>query len=87
MSEGRRAPRFTGVRTFAGLAHLPLEQLARKRGGARQAVVGVPFDTATSWRPGARFAPEAIRSASVVLRPWHPQVGRPPRACPLANDA
>jgi agmatinase len=35
----------------------------------------VPFDTATSWRPGARFAPEAIRSASVLLRPWHPQHG------------
>ena len=26
------------------------------------AVVGVPFDTATSHRPGARFGPEAIRS-------------------------
>jgi agmatinase len=38
-------------------------------------VVGVPFDTATSWRPGARFGPEAIRSASVLLRPWHPGHG------------
>jgi agmatinase len=36
------------------------------------AAVGVPFDTATSFRPGARFGPEAIRSASVLLRPWHP---------------
>jgi agmatinase len=35
-------------------------------------VIGVPFDTATSWRPGARFGPEAIRSASTLLRPWHP---------------
>jgi agmatinase len=34
--------------------------------------VGVPFDTATSFRPGARFGPEAIRSASALLRPWHP---------------
>jgi agmatinase len=38
-------------------------------------VVGIPFDTATSWRAGARFAPEAIRSASVLLRPWHPVHG------------
>src|SRR5207247_1188660 len=36
------------------------------------AAVGVPFDTATSFRPGARFGPEAIRSASTLLRPWHP---------------
>lgn len=36
------------------------------------AVVGVPFDTATSFRPGARFGPEAIRSASALLRPYHP---------------
>ena len=33
---------------------------------------GIPFDTATSFRPGARFGPEAIRSASVLLRPYHP---------------
>jgi agmatinase len=38
-------------------------------------VLGVPFDTATSWRPGARFGPEAIRSASTLLRPWHPLHG------------
>jgi agmatinase len=36
------------------------------------AAVGIPFDTATSFRPGARFGPEAIRSASVLLRPYHP---------------
>jgi len=36
------------------------------------AAVGVPFDTATSRRPGARFGPEAIRSASIGLRPYHP---------------
>jgi agmatinase len=32
----------------------------------------VPFDTATSYRPGARFGPEAIRSGSTLLRPYHP---------------
>ena len=36
------------------------------------AVIGVPFDTATSFRSGARFGPEAIRSASMLLRPYHP---------------
>jgi agmatinase len=36
------------------------------------AVIGIPFDTATSFRAGARFGPEAIRSASALLRPYHP---------------
>jgi agmatinase len=82
VSEPRAAPRYTGVRTFAGLPHAPIAQLGPGREAAggggeplRAAVIGVPFDTATSWRPGARFAPEAIRSASVLLRPWHPQHG------------
>ena len=81
MSEPRRAPRYTGVRTFAGLPHAPA--LLEHRAGHAPAVgagdaapgavvIGVPFDTATSWRPGARFGPEAIRSASALLRPWHP---------------
>jgi agmatinase len=77
-------PRFTGIRTFANLPHLPLSQLAPARAprghgspaqGPALAVVGVPFDTGTSWRTGARFGPEAIRSASALLRPWHPAQG------------
>src|ERR1700722_6362708 len=52
----RSAPRYTGVRTFAGLEHVGLDRLVDA--GADAVVVGVPFDTATSWRPGARFGPE-----------------------------
>jgi agmatinase len=40
--------------------------------GVDAAVVGIPFDTATSYRTGARFGPEAVRSASALLRPYHP---------------
>jgi agmatinase len=71
MSAPRDAPRYTGVRTFAGLRLATLAQAAAR--DVRAAVVGVPFDTATSWRTGARFGPEAIRSASALLRPWHPR--------------
>src|SRR3954454_11433592 len=39
--------------------------------GVAAAVVGVPFDTATSLRPGARFGPAGIRDASLLLRPWN----------------
>jgi agmatinase len=60
------APRYTGIRTFARLPHV------RDHEGVDAAVVGIPFDTATSYRSGARFGPEAIRAGSVLLRPWHP---------------
>jgi agmatinase len=64
------APRYTGVRTFARLPHVALP-----RDDVDAAVIGVPFDTATSFRSGARFGPEAIRSASSLLRPYHPALG------------
>ncbi|GLZ34665.1 agmatinase [Lentzea sp. NBRC 105346] len=35
-------------------------------------MVGVPFDTGVSYRPGARFAPAAVREASRLLRPYNP---------------
>jgi agmatinase len=61
------APRYSGLRTFARLPHVELPH-----DDVDAAVIGVPFDTATSFRPGARFGPEAIRSASTLLRPYHP---------------
>ena len=64
--DASRAPRYTGIRTFARCPHV------RDPEGVDVAVVGVPFDTATSFRTGARFGPEAIRSGSQLLRPYHP---------------
>jgi agmatinase len=43
--------------------------------GVDAAVYGIPFDTATSYRTGPRFGPEAIRSASSLLRPYNPALG------------
>ena len=40
--------------------------------GVDAAVYGIPFDTATSYRTGGRFGPEAIRSVSALIRPYHP---------------
>jgi agmatinase len=65
-ADASRAPRYSGVRTFARCPHV------RDPEGVDVAVVGVPFDTATSYRPGARFGPEAIRAGSTLLRPYHP---------------
>jgi agmatinase len=64
--DASQLPRYSGVRTFARCPH------TRDLEGADVAVVGAPFDTATSFRTGARFGPEAIRSASVLLRDYHP---------------
>ncbi|WP_394616847.1 agmatinase [Lentzea sp. JNUCC 0626] len=64
--DSREVPRYAGPATFARLPRL--DQVAR----ADVAVVGVPFDTGVSYRPGARFAPSAVRQASRLLRPYHP---------------
>lgn len=39
------------------------------------AVIGIPTDDAVSFRSGARFGPEAIRSASALIRPYNPLLG------------
>ena len=65
--DASRAPRYTGVRTFGRCPH------GEDWANADVAVVGVPFDTATSFRTGARFGPAAIRDQSLLIRPWHPQ--------------
>jgi agmatinase len=36
------------------------------------ALVGIPFDGGTSYRPGARFGPRAVRDQSALIRPWNP---------------
>ena len=62
------SPRFTGVRTFMRLPHITVTE------GVDVAFVGLPFDTGASFKIGARFGPEAVRSASVLLRPFHPEL-------------
>jgi agmatinase len=59
-------PRFAGIRTYMRVPHVT------DLDGVDAAVYGIPFDTATSYRTGARFGPEAIRSASALIRPYHP---------------
>jgi agmatinase len=58
----RESPRFAGIKTFMRLPHVTETK------GVDVAIVGVPFDTGASYRVGARFGPEAIRSVSALLR-------------------
>lgn len=59
-------PRFAGPVTFARLPRI--DQVP----SSDIAVVGVPFDTGVSYRPGARFGPAAVREGSRLLRPYNP---------------
>ena len=61
-----KSPRFEGVPTFM---RLPIEHDASK---IDVAIVGIPFDTGTSYRPGARFGPREIRVQSALIRPYNP---------------
>jgi agmatinase len=60
------APRFTGPRTYARLPWVKTLE------GVEAAVYGLPWDGGTSFRSGARFGPEAIRSASGMIRTYNP---------------
>jgi agmatinase len=59
-------PRFAGVSTFMRLPHIP----DAKR--LDVALIGVPFDGGTSYRPGPRFGPRHVRQQSAIIRPYHP---------------
>ncbi len=47
----------------------------------------MPFDAGVSYRPGARFGPQAIREASRLLRPYHPALDVEPFAQVQVADA
>lgn len=58
-------PRFAGAASFYRLpTQSALENLD-------VAITGIPFDSAASFRPGARFGPRAIREMSSLLRPYN----------------
>ena len=70
---GTKVPRFAGPSTFARLPEL------RDVKDCDVAIVGIPFDAGTSYRPGARFGPQNIRQASRHLRTnYHPNYDTEP---------
>ncbi len=60
-----KSPRFTQVSTFG---RLPLTQDLHD---VKAFFLGIPFDDATTYRPGARFGPMGIRQGSRLLRPYN----------------
>ncbi len=73
-------PRFAGIPTFMRLPHIP----DAKR--LNVALMGVPYDGGTSYRPGARFGPRRIREQSALIRPYNPVLNVNPFECLRVAD-
>ncbi len=74
-------PRYGGPSTFARLP--TLEAVER----ADVSILGVPFDSGVSYRPGARFGPAHIRASSKLLRTFNPLQDVEPFAVQQVADA
>jgi agmatinase len=74
-------PRFAAAATFARLPRLD------EVSDVHVAVVGVPFDSGVSYRPGARFGPAHVRESSRLLRPWNPALAVGPFTAQQVVDA
>jgi len=79
--DATQMPRYGGIATFA---HLPQ---INEVSDVDVAIVGVPFDTGVSYRPGARFGPNHVRESSRLLRPFNPAANVSPFATQQVVDA
>ena len=79
--DATQMPRYGGIATFANLPQLS------EVSDVDVAIVGVPFDTGVSYRPGARFGPNHVRESSRLLRPYNPAVNVSPFATQQVVDA
>lgn len=79
--DATKMPRYGGISTFA-----LLPQLAEVT-QADVAIVGIPFDSGVSYRPGTRFGPSHVREASRLLRPYNPATRVSPFASQQVVDA
>jgi guanidinopropionase len=59
-----QSPRFAQPATFMRLPHVEDPR------GLDVAIVGVPYDGGTSYRPGARLGPREVRAQSSLIRPY-----------------
>jgi len=79
---GKLVPRYAGPSTFARIPEL------RDVDSCDVAIICVPFDAGTSYRPGARFGPQAVRQASRQLRTnYHPNYDVEPFKVQQVADA
>jgi agmatinase len=79
--DATKIPRYAGLPTFARLPEID------DVSDVDIALLGIPFDTGVSYRPGARFGPSHVRQSSRLLRPYNPAVDVSPFAKHQVADA
>jgi agmatinase len=65
-------PHFAGINTFL---KAPYVENVREVGKYDAAIIGVPFDGGTTYRPGARFGPQGMRRISALYTPYNYELG------------
>ena len=63
-----KIPRYADIATFMRLPHVNVENAEDVDMG----IVGVPWDSGTTNRPGARHGPRQVREMSALMRRYHP---------------
>ena len=65
-------PHFAGINTFL---KAPYVENVRDVGKYDAAIIGIPFDSGTTYRPGTRFGPQGIRRISALYTPYNYELG------------
>jgi agmatinase len=65
-------PHFAGINTFM---KAPYVEDVHRVGEYDVAIVGVPHDSGTTYRPGTRFGPQGIRRISALYTPYNFEMG------------
>jgi agmatinase len=65
-------PHYAGINTFLKAPYL---EDVKKVGEYDVAIVGVPHDSGTTYRPGTRFGPQGIRKISALYTPYNFELG------------
>ena len=65
-------PHFAGINTFL---KAPYVENVRDVAKYDAAVLGIPFDSGTTYRPGTRFGPQGIRRISALYTPYNYELG------------
>ncbi|MEM6587565.1 MAG: agmatinase [Pseudomonadota bacterium] len=73
---GFELPRFAGVPTFMRLPHVPFGH--ERFDDVQIGLIGVPWDSGTTNRPGPRHGPRQLRDASTMMRAQHAVSGMRP---------
>ena len=65
-------PHFAGINTFMKASYV---ENVNEVGNYDVAIVGVPHDSGTTYRPGTRFGPQGIRKISALYTPYNYEMG------------